>query len=181
MKKNFWTALAICLMSVASVAGAEPNFMRVSELCPQGFVENMIANRTYRQLEQSGNLVAFTSPVRRQDLDDNENLNGLSVYKSDFGIKGATNSDGKIRFYVAPEGYVFVIQVINDNVTNPQVSYAVFIMTLETLGLSDPEGNVLLQTPSQVAETWCQNAGRKILRRIADQRGNNIYLFGASS
>ena len=183
MKKIFLTALAICLMAIGSVAGAQQpyNFVRVSDLGAQAFVEKMTACRTYRQLKQSGNLVAFVSPVRRQDLDDHENLDGLSVYKSDFGIKGAPNSDGQIRFYVDPEGYVFVIQVINENNTNPQLSYAVLIMTLETLGLSDPEGNILLQTPSPVAETYCQNAGRKIIRRVADQAGNNIYLFGASN
>lgn len=184
MKKIFLTALTICLLAVGGVAYAQQtnyNFVRVTDNGAQGFVEKMTACRTYQQLKQNGYLVAFVSPVRRADLDDQQNFAGLSVYKSDFGIKGAPNSEGQIRFYVDPEGYAFVIQVINENTTNPQVSSAVLLMTLETLGLSDLERNVLLQTPSPVAETWCVNTGRRIIRRVADQNGNNVYFFGASN
>ncbi|MBR1647251.1 MAG: hypothetical protein IJ685_10815 [Selenomonadaceae bacterium] len=185
MRKLLLTVLAICLMSFASVAGAQQqpnyNFVQVTDYGAQLFVEKMTACRTYQQLKQSGNLVAFVSPVRRQDLDDTQNFPGMSVYKSDFGIKGAPNSDGQIRFYVSPDGYVFIVQVINENANNPQVSQAVLLMTLETLGLSDPEGNTLLQTPTPVAETWCQSAGRKIIRVVTDQTGNNILFFGASN
>ena len=185
MRKLLLTVLAICLMSVASVAGAQQqpnyNFVQVTDYGAQGFVEKMTACRTYQQLKQNGNLVAFVSPVRRQDLDDPQNFPNMSVYKSDFGIKGAPNSDGQIRFYVSPDDHVFIVQVINENANNPQVSQAVLLMTLETLGLSDPEGNTLLQTPTPVAETWCQSAGRKIIRVVTDQMGNNILFFGASN
>ena len=185
MKKIFLTALAVCLMAIGSVAGAQQqpnyNFVPVTDYGAQGFVEQMTACRTYQQLKQGGNLVAFVSPVRRQDLDDPQNFPNMSVYKSDFGIKGAPNSDGQIRFYVSPDNQVFIVQVINENMNNPQVSQAVLLMTLETLGLSDPEGNTLLQTPAPVAETWCQNAGRKIIRVVTDQTGNNVLFFGASN
>ena len=180
MRKIFLATLMLVLM-IASVASAQPNynFVRVSDLGAQAFVEKLITTTTYQQLKQQGNLFAFVSPVRRQDLDDPQNFPGFSVYKSDFGLKGAQNSDGQIRFYVDPEGYVFVVQVINEG--NPQVSGAVLVMTLETLGLNQQEGNILLQTQAPSAETWCANAGRKIIRLVTDQQGNNVFLFGATN
>ena len=187
MKKIFLTVLTLCLM-IGGVASAQENaqanaqtnynFVRVSDFDPQAYVERMVKSALYQHLAQNGTVVAFVSPVRREDLDDPQNFQGLVVYKSDFGIKDAPNPEGHIRFYVDPEGHVFVVQLINEG--NPQVSGMVLVMALDALGLNEQEGNVLLQTQTVVAETWCANAGRKILRVVADQEGNNVLLFGAT-
>ena len=92
-------------------------------------------------------------------------------------IRQAPN--GQLRFYVDPEGYVFVVQVINEG--EPQLSGMVLLMTMEAIGLNDQEAAPLLQTQGSTAETYCANAGRKILRLVADQQGNNVLLFGASN
>ena len=56
----------------------------------------------------------------------------------------------------------------------------VLVMAMDALGLNEEEGNILLRTQTAVAETWCANAGRKIIRVVADQQGNNVLFFGAT-
>lgn len=183
MKKIFFAVLMAMLLTIGSVAAAQPNynFVRVSDLGAQAFVDRMGNSRTYQNLLQNGTLVAFTAPERHADLDDPQNFPGLSVYRSLFGIKGAHAPNGQLRFYVDPQGYVFVVQLINDNAPEPQLAGMVLIMTLEALGLNEQEGNILLQAQSLTAETWCAATGRKILRVVTDQAGNNIFLFGATN
>ncbi len=178
MRKIFLTVF--CLLAISGVASAQANynFVRVSDYDAQGFVERMVKSAVYQNLAQNGTVIAFVSPVRREDLDDPQNFQGLVVYKSDFGIKDAPNPEGHIRFYVDPEGHVFVARLISEG--NPQVSGMVLVMALDALGLNEQEGNTLLQPQLQVAETWCANAGRKIIRVVADQQGNNVLLFGAT-
>ena len=115
MRKILLTIL--CLLAISGVASAQEanyNFVRVSDYDAPAFVERMVKGALYQHLAQNGTVVAFVSPVRREDLDDPQNFQGLVVYKSDFGIKDAPNPDGHIRFYVDPEGHAFVVQLINE-------------------------------------------------------------------
>ena len=182
MRKIFFATLAALLLTLNTAAAqTDYNFVPVTDFGPQAFIERMVASPRYQQLVQNGVVLAFVSPVRRADLDDTQNFPGLSVYKSDFGVKGAPNSDGQIRFYVDAQGSVYSIQVINENAGAANVSTMVLIMTLEALGLNEQEGNVLLQTPGPRAETWCAAANRRILRMVTDGVGNVVFLFGASN
>ena len=180
MKKLFLAVLTLCLMIGGAANAQEPNynFVRVSDYDAPAFVERMVKGALYQHLAQNGTVIAFVSPVRREDLDDPQNFQGLVVYKSDFGIKDAPNPDGHIRFYVDPEGHAFGVQLISEG--NPEVSGMVLVMAMDALGLNEEEGNILLRTQTAVAETWCANAGRKIIRVVADQQGNNVLLFGAT-
>lgn len=181
MRKVFALTAAIFLLMFASVAAAQANynFMRVSDLGAQAFVDRMGYGNIYQTMKQNGTVVAFTAPSRQEGLDDPQNFPGLSVYRSLFGIQGTQAPNGQIRFYVDLEGYVFVLQVINEG--EPQLSGMVLLMTMEALGLNDQEAAPLIQTPTSNAETYCANAGRKILRLVTDQAGNNVMLFGASN
>ena len=181
MRKVFALTAAIFLLMFASVAAAQTNynFMRVSDLGAQAFVDRMGYGNIYQTMKQNGTVMAFTAPSRQEGLDDPQNFPGLSVYRSLFGIQGTQAPNGQIRFYVDPEGYVFVLQVINEG--DPQLSGMVLLMTMEALGLNDQEAAPLIQTPTPNAETYCANAGRKILRLVTDQGGNNVMLFGASN
>ena len=179
--KKFFLLTAIFLLALGSVANAQPNynFVRVSDLGTEAFVDRMGYGSIYQNLKQNGTVVAFTAPARHADLDDPQNFPGLSVYRSLFGIQGAQAPNGQLRFYVDPEGYVFVVQIINDG--DPQLSGIVLLMTMEALGLNEQEAMPLLQTQAPSAETYCANAGRKILRLVTDQEGNVVFLFGASN
>ena len=181
MRKIFMAALAICLMMFSSVVSAQTNynFVRVSDLGAQPFVDRMGYGNIYQTMKQNGTVVAFTAPAHHAELDDPQNFPGLSVYRSLFGIQGTQAPNGQLRFYVDSEGYVFVVQVINEG--DPQLSGMVLLMTMEALGLNDQEAAPLLQTQAPTAETYCANAGRKILRLVTDQQGNNVMLFGASN
>ena len=179
MKKIFLTVLAICLMTVASVAGAQPNFVAVSDLCPQGFVDAMGNGTVYQNLRQQGTTVAFTAPSRHAELDDPQNLGGLEAYRSLFGIQGTEAPNGEIHFFVASDNSVAAVRIVNTG--NPQLAGMVLVMVMEALGLNQQEMATLVQTPSQTAETYCQSAGRKIIRVVLDQQGNVVMFFGASN
>ena len=181
MKKIFLTALAICLLTFASVAGAQPNynFVAVSDLCPQTFVDAMGNSSVYQTLRQQGTTVAFTAPSRHAELDDPQNLSGLEAYRSLFGIQGTEAPNGEIHFFVAPDNSVYAVKLVNTG--NPQLAGMVLVMAMEAIGLNQQEMQTLLNTPSQVAETYCQSAGRKILRTVLDQQGNVVMFFGASN
>ena len=181
VKKFFLLTTAICLLMFGSVVSAQTNynFMRVSDLGAQAFVDRMGYGNIYQTMKQNGMLVAFTAPDRHTELDDPQNFPTMSVYRSLFGIQGSHAPNGQIRFYVDPEGYVFLVQVINEG--DPQLSYMVLLMTMEAIGLNDQEAAPLLQTQGVNAETYCANAGRKILRHVVDQQGNNVMLAGASN
>ena len=179
--KKFFLLTAICLLALGSVASAQANynFVRVSDLGAQAFVDRMGYGNVYQTLKQNGVLVAFTAPARHAELDDPQNFPGLSVYRTVFGIKDNPTPNGQICFYVDPEGCVFAVQVINEG--DPQLSGMVLVMTMEALGLNEQEAAPLFQTQAVVAETWCANAGRKILRRVVDQQGNNVIMIGATN
>ena len=179
--KKFFMLMAIFLLALGSVASAQANYnsVRVSDLGAQAFVDRMGYGNIYQNLKQNGVTVAFTAPARQENLDDPQNFPGLSVYRSLFGIQGAPAPNGQLRFYVDPEGYVFVVQVINEG--DPQLSVVVLSMTMEAIGLNEQEAVPLFQTPTPNAETYCSSAGRKILRLVTDQQGNNVLLFGASN
>ena len=179
--KKFFLLTAIFLLALGSVANAQPNynFVRVSDLGTEAFVDRMGYGSIYQNLKQNGTVVAFTAPARHADLDDPQNFPGLSVYRSLFGIQGAQVPNGQLRFYVDPEGHVFVVQIINEG--NPQLSGMVLLMTMEAIGLNDQEAAPLLQTQAQTAETFCAAANRKILRAVADQQGNNVVLIGLAN
>ena len=179
--KKFFLLTAICLMALASVASAQANynFVRVSDLGAQEFVDRMGYGNIYQNLKQNGTVVAFTAPAHHPELEDPQNFPGLKVYRSLFGIQGTQTPNGQLRFYVDPEDHVFVVQVISEG--DPQLSGMVLLMTMEALGLTDQEAAPLLQTPAPSADTYCANAGRKIVRFVADQEGNNVFLFGASN
>ena len=181
MKKIFLVTMTIYLLMFGSVASAETNynFVPVSDLGTQAFVDRMGNGSVYQAMTQKGTLVAFTAPARHAELDDNENFPGMSVYRSLFGIKDTQTPNGEIRFYTDSDGKIFIIQFINSG--EPQLSGVVLLMAMEAIGLTDQEALPLLQTPSATAETFCANAGRKILRLIADQQGNTVFLFGASN
>ena len=180
MKKIFMLT-AIFLLTLCSSVSAQTNynFVRVSDLGAQAFIDRMGYGNIYQNLKQNGTLVAFTAPARHSELDDPQNFPGLSVYRSVFGIKDSQTPNGQLRFYVDSEGCVFVVQVINEG--NPQLSGMVLLMTMEAIGLNDQEAAPLLQTQAPGAETFCANADRKILRLVTDQEGNNVFLFGASN
>ncbi|MBQ7454104.1 MAG: hypothetical protein IJS69_03530, partial [Selenomonadaceae bacterium] len=76
MRKIFLTVLTLCLMigGVASAQEVNYNFVRVSDFDAQGFVERMVKSAVYQHLAQNGTVVAFVSPVRREDLDDPQNF-----------------------------------------------------------------------------------------------------------
>ena len=181
--KKFFLLTAIFLLTLSAAAGAQSqpnyNFVRVSDLGARAFVDRMGYGNIYQTLKQQGTVVAFTAPSRQEELDDPQNFPGLSVHRSLFGIQGTPAPNGQLRFYVDPEGYVFVVQVINEG--DPQLSGMVLLMTMEALGLNDQEAAPLLQTQGAAAETFCAAAGRKILRLVTDQQGNNVFLFGASN
>lgn len=179
--KKFFLLTAICLSVLTSTVAAETNynFVRVSDLGAQEFIDRMGYGNIYQNLKQNGTIVAFTAPSRQADLDDQQNFPGLSVYRSLFGIQGTQAPNGQLRFYVDPEGCVYVVQVINEG--DPQLAGMVFLMTMEAIGLNEQEATPLLQTRAAGAETYCANAGRKILRLVTDQEGNNVFLFGASN
>ncbi len=179
--KKFFLLTAICLMALASVASAQPNynFVRVSDLGAQAFVDRMGYGNIYQNLKQNGTVVAFTAPAHHPELEDPQNFPGLNVYRSLFGIQGTQAPNGQLRFYVDSEGYVFVVQVISEG--EPRLSGMVLLMTMEAIGLNDQEAAPLLQTQTAGAETYCSAAGRKIIRLVTDQQGNNVFLFGASN
>lgn len=179
MKKTFLTVLTICLLTVASVAGAQPNFVAVSDLCPQGFVDAMGNGTVYQNLRQQGTTVAFTAPSRHAELDDPQNLGGLEAYRSLFGIQGTEAPNGEIHFFVASDNSVAAVRIVNTG--NPQLAGMVLVMAMEAIGLNQQEMATLVQTPSQTAETYCQSAGRKIIRVVLDQQGNVVMFFGASN
>ncbi len=182
MKKIFMATLVICLLIFGATVNAQQpnyNFMRVSDLGAQAFVDRMGYGNIYQNLKQNGTVVAFTAPARHEDLDDPQNFPGLSVYRSLFGIQGTHAPNGQLRFYVDPENCVYVVQIINEG--DPQLSGMVLLMTMEALGLNDQEAAPLLQTQGAAAETYCANAGRKIIRLVTDQQGNNVMLFGATN
>ena len=180
--KKFFLLTAIFLLTLSAAASAQPqanyNFVRVSDLSAQAFVDRMGYGNIYQTLKQQGTVVAFTAPSRQEGLDDPQNFPGLSVYRSLFGIQGTQAPNGQIRFYVDAEGYIFVAQIINEG--DPQLAGMVFLMMLEAVGLNNQEAAPLLQTQGATAETFCAAAGRKILRLVTDQQGNNLFLFGAS-
>ena len=179
MKKIFLTTLTICLLAIGSVAGAQPNFVAVSDLCPQGFVDAMGNGSVYQNLRQQGTTVAFTAPSRHAELDDPQNLQGLEAYRSLFGIQGTEAPNGEIHLFAAADNSVAAVRIVNTG--DPQLAYMVLDMAMEALGLNQQEMQTLLNTPSQVAETYCQSVGRKILRAVLDQQGNVVMFFGASN
>ena len=181
MKKIFLTALAICLLTFASVAGAQPNynFVAVSDLCPQTFVDAMGNSSVYQTLRQQGTTVAFTAPSRHAELDDPQNLSGLEAYRSLFGIQGTEAPNGEIHFFVAPDNSVYAVKLVNTG--DPQLAGMVLVMAMEAIGLNQQEMQTLFNVQMQTAETFCQNAGRKIIRTVLDQQGNVVMFFGASN
>ena len=178
MKRIFLTALAICMLTFASVAGAEPNFVRVSDLQPQAFVDAMGNGTFYQNMLQQGIRVAFTAPSHHPELNDPQNAPGMEVYRSLFGIQGTETPNGEIHFFVDSEGCVAVVRFINKG--NPQLSSAVFVMVMEAVGLNEQEMQALFSQQAPINETWCQNAGRKILRG-SDQNNSVFTLIGASN
>ncbi len=184
MKKFFLLTITF-LLALSATAAAQPNaqpnynFVRVSDLSAQAFVDRMGYGNIYQTLKQQGTVVAFTAPAHHSELDDPQNLPDLSVYRSLFGIQGTQAPNGQLRFYVDKQGIVCVVQVINEG--DPQLSGMVLLMTMEALGLNDREAAPLIQTQGATAETFCVAANRKILRLVADQQGNNVMLFGASN
>lgn len=179
MKKIFLTALTVCLLAIGSVAGAQPNFVAVSDLCPQGFVDAMGNGSVYQNLRQQGTTVAFTAPARHAELDDPQNLGGLEAYRSLFGIQGTEAPNGELHFFVAADNSVYALKIVNTG--NPQLSGMVLVMAMEALGLNQQEMQTLFNAQLQVAETYCQNAGRKIIRTVLDQQGNVVMFFGATN
>ena len=173
------TAAIFLLMFSAASAQTNYNFVRVADVGTQAFVDRMGYGNIYQNLKQNGTVVAFTAPARHEELDDTQNFPGLSVYRSLFGIQGTQAPNGQIRFYTDPEGAIFIIQVINEG--DPQLSGAVLLMILESIGLNDQEAAPLFQTPTPTAETYCAAAGRKIIRLVTDQEGNNVMFFAASN
>ena len=180
MKKIFMLT-AIFLLTLCSSASAQQdyNFMHVSDLGAQAFVDKMGNGNIYQTMKQNGNVVAFTAPNHHPELEDPEKFSGLNVFVSVFGIQGSQTPNGQLVFYVDPEGHVFAVRVINEG--NPQLSYVVLLMTMEAIGLNDQEAAPLLQTQAQTAETFCAAANRKILRTVADQQGNNVVLIGLAN
>ena len=181
MRKIFLLTAAICLLMLGSVASAQTdyNFVRVTDLGTQAFVDKMGYGNIYQTMKQNGTVVAFTAPAEHTELNDPQNFPGLNVHRSLFGIQGTQTPNGQLRFYVDPEGSIFIVQVINEG--DPQLSGMVLLMAMEAIGLNDQEAAPLLQTQGATAETYCANAGRKILRLITDQQGNSVMLFGASN
>ena len=179
--KKFFLLTAIFFLSLTSAVSAQSdyNFVRVSDLNAQEFVDTMKHGNIYKTLKQNETTVAFTTPAHHPELDDTQNLPDLSVYRALFGIQGTQTPNGQLLFYVDAEGYVWVVQVINQG--DAQLSGVVLLMAMEAIGLNDQEAAPLLQAQTPNAETFCSVAGRKILRVVADRQGNKIMLFGASN
>ena len=178
MKKLLFIITAMLTMTISVTCFAEYNFVRVSDYGAARFVERMVQSNMYKRAVQSGAVIAFISPVHRPNQHD-QGFEGLSVYASAFGIKDAANPDGEVLFYTDQQGYIYSVRV---NCTgNPQVGYAVLVMTLEALEVTEQEGNVLLQTQGPKAEVWCSKMNRRILRLVMDNNGNSVAFFGASN
>lgn len=177
MKKIFLLA-TIFLLTFGSVASAQHKLIRVCDLGVKSFVDKMNDGNIHQVLKRNGVVVELTEPIARPELDDSQSFQGLTVRSSDFRIQGTPTPNGQMRFYVNSEGYVCVAQFINQS--DPKISGAVLLMTLEALGLSEQESAPLLQGQGATAETWCAATGRKIIRLIADKEGNNVFLLGAS-
>ena len=178
MKKFVFILTAFLIFTLISNVSAEYNFVRVSDYGAARFVERMVQSNMYKKVVQSGSVIAFVSPVHRPNQHD-QGFEGLAVYASAFGIKGASNPDGEVVFYTDPQGYIYSVRVGCSG--NPQVGYAVLVMTLEALGVNEQEGNVLLQTQGPKAEVWCSGTNRRLIRLVMDNNGNNIAFFAASN
>ena len=178
MKKFVTMFLALLVLTFSATCSAEYNFVRVSDYGASRFVERMVQSNIYKQLVQNGTLVAFVSPVHRPNQHD-QGFEGLAVYASAFGIKGSPNPDGEVIFYTDQQGYIYSVRVSCTG--NPQIGYAVLVMTLEALEVTEQEGNVLLQTQGPKAEVWCSNTNRRLLRLVMDNVGNNVAFFAASN
>lgn len=178
MKKFITMVLALMILTFSATCSAEYNFIRVSDYGASRFVERMVQSNIYKQLVQNGTLIAFVSPVHRPNQHD-QGFEGLAVYASAFGIKDSPNPDGEVIFYTDQQGYIYSVRV--SCIGNPQIGYAVLVMTLEALGVTEQEGNVLLQTQGPKAEVWCSNTNRRLLRLVMDNVGNNVAFFAASN
>ena len=179
--KKFFFALTI-LLAISSAANAAPtsvNLVRVSDFNPQAFVDRMGYGVIYQNLRQEGTLVAFTDLKPRPEFSDSQNFPGMNVWGTLFGENGAPLPDGEVRFFVDPDGYVFVVEVISAGDEN--ISGMVLLMTMEALGLNEREVSALLNTFLPTAEVWCANTGRRIIRQVADQEGKNVLFFGAAN
>ena len=178
MKKPVIMFIVLLTLTFAATCSAEYNFVRVSDYGASRFVERMVQSSMYKRVVQSGSVIAFVSPVHRPNQHD-QGFEGLAVYASAFGIKDASNPDGVVLFYTDPQGYIYSVRVSCTG--NPQVGYAVLVMTLEALGVNEQEGNILLQTQGPKAEVWCSGTNRRLLRLVMDNNGNNIAFFAASN
>ena len=178
MKRLLFIFAAMLTMTFSATCFAEYNFVRVSDYGASAFVERMVQSNMYKQMVANGALVAFVSPVYRPNQHD-QGFEGLSVYASAFGIKGSSNPDGEIVFYVDQQGYIMAMRAIGTG--NPQITAPVLIMLLEALGVNEQEGNTLLRTQSPTAEVWCTVTNRRLIRIVTDNMGNNIVFFAASN
>ena len=178
MKKYIVMLTIFVTLAFSATCFADYNFVRVSDYGASRFVERMVQSNIYKQLVQNGTLIAFVSPVHRPNQHD-QGFEGLSVYASAFGIKDSPNPDGEVVFYTDQQGYIYSIRVSCTG--NTQVGYAVLVMTLEALGVTEQEGNILLQTQGAKAEVWCSNTNRRLLRIVMDNVGNNVAFFAASN
>lgn len=170
--------MAFFVLTLTSKVSADYNFVRVSDYPAPKFIERMVQSNMYKRAVQSGALIAFVSPVHRPNQKD-QGFEGLSVYASAFGIKGASNPDGEVIFYTDQQGNIYSVRVVCTG--NTQISYAVLVMTLEALGVTEQEGNTLLQTQGPRAEVWCSGTNRRLFRVVMDNVGNNVAFFAASN
>ena len=181
MKKIFFTAMI--LLTLSSVASAAPstdvNLVRVSDLNPQAFINRMGYGVIYESLRKEGTLVAFMNLKPRPEFSDSQNFPGMNVWGTVFGEEGAPLPDGEVRFFVDPDGYVFVVQFIS--VGDEKISGMVLLMMMEALGLNEREVSTLLNTFVPTAEVWCANTGRRIIRQVVDTEGKNVLFFGAAN
>ena len=178
MKRSVVMFIVLLTLTFAATCSAEYNFVRVSDYGASRFVERMVQSNIYKQLVNNGTLISFVSPVHRPNQHD-QGFEGLAVYASAFGIKDASNPDGVVLFYTDPQGYIYAARVSCTG--NPQVGYAVLVMTLEALEVTEQEGNVLLQTQGPKAEVWCSRMNRRILRLVMDNNGNDVAFFASSN
>ena len=179
--KKFFFALTIflALSSAASAAPSNVNLVRVSDFNPQAFVDRMGYGVIYQNLRQEGTLVAFTHLTPRPEFSDSQNFPGMNVWGTVFGEDGAPMPDGEVRFFVDPDGFVFVVQVISAG--DEKISGMVLLMVMEALGLNDREVSALLNTFLPTAEVWCANTQRRIIRQVTDTAGKNVLFFGAAN
>ena len=177
--KKFFCALTILFALTCTAHAADLKLVRVSDFTPKEFIDRMGGGVVYQTLRNQGKLVAFTALKNRPQFYDTDNFPGMTVVGTLFGLDGDPLPDGEVRFFVDPDGRVFIVQFVGAG--NEEISGMVLLMVMEALGLNEREVSTLINTFSPTAEIFCANTRRRIIRQISDNDGKVLTFFGATN